>query len=298
MNIKRTILILSMVTNMVVSAQNNIDEMSVAKSVSQTKLITGHTIGGYISFLERYSGEFSIDIRQTDDYDYLVYENDEFIIEVPFVVDTIAHSVYDTVRMCKNIPPLSKMGILDKAFVVVSKYDMKNIDIVELNRWYNNPSILIRKLNKQRLDIKRTYFINAFDYGKFNEPLSSRIFDTLKTQVVIPEAKELKSLNDILERMRKMYIGHIIYNIEMIDYGVYSMRIMISDYAREKPIDFYIYVPFTCSNIDYDNFNFVLDVNSKDIFVDIYVGGKIDYEVQSTDILGLEKFILKEYNNK
>lgn len=298
MNIKKTILILSMVTNVVVSAQNIIDEMSITKSVSQTKLITGHTIEGYISFLERYSGEFSIDIRQTDDYDYLVYENDEFIIEVPFVVDTMAHSVYDTVRTCKNIPPLSKMGILDKAFVVVSKYDMKNIDIVELNRWYNNPSILIRKLNKQKLDIKRTYFINAFDYGKFNEPLSSRIFDTLKTQVVIPEAKELKSLNDILERMRKMYIGHIIYNIEMIDYGVYSMRIMISDYAREKPIDFYIYVPFTCSNIDYENFNFILDVNSKDIFVDIYVGGKINYEVLSTDILGLEKFILKEYNNK
>lgn len=296
MNIKRTILVLSMSINLVLSAESIVDDMSIAKSVSQTKLITGHTIGGYISFLERYSGEFSIDIRQLDDYDLLIYENGEFIIEVPFVVDTVAHSVYDTVRMCKGIPPHSKLGLLDKAFVVVSKYDMKNIDIVELNRWYHNPSILIRKLNKRKLDTKRSNFINAFDYGKFNEPLSSRIFDTLKTQVVIPEAKELKSLNDILERMRKMYIGHIIYNIEMIDYGVYSMRIMISDYAREKPIDFYIYVPFTCSNINYDRFDFILDVNSKDIFVDIYVGGQVDYEVFSTDILGLEKFILKEYN--
>lgn len=293
---KKTILILSMLLNLTIFAQNIIDDATIAKSVTQTKLITGHTMGGYISFLERYSGEFRVDIKRTDEYDLLVYENEELLVEIPFTIDTIAHSVYETIRMSKDIPPQSKMDLLEKAFVVICKFDMENVDIVQLNRWYNNPSLLVRELENHKLETKRVDFVNAFDYGKFNEPISSQIYDTLRTQVVIPDAKELKSLNDILERMKKLYIGHIIYNVEMIDFGVYSMRLMISDYAREKPIDFYIYVPFTCNSIDYNKFEFSLDVNSKDIFVDIYVGGKEDYIVKSTDILGLEKFILSEYN--
>lgn len=294
---------LAMLALLVSMQVTGVDRFSTPESIkfeiTQTSLSEStHTMNGYISFLEKHTGKmkcYTTEFSRLSEYNLLVLENDKFLIEIPYYYEKdIPVSLYEMSMDDRELPSaLKSENLKSNSFIVVDKATMENVSLMRIKEWMENPDLLKLDLKRSGDQVKRRDTLYAFELGKFNREISDRIFGTLRTQLLLNDPV-YKNLNDLLEALHSRLIGHLVFNIEMIDYGVYSARIMISDYARDTPVDIYIYVPFIVNEINYEACDFRITAEASDMFIDVYFGGKTEYEVKSVDIKGLINMINKK----
>lgn len=294
---KRLALLALLLVSMKVSG---VDRFSTPESIkfeiTKTSLSNNeHTMDSYISFLEKHTGKmkcYTTESSRLSEHNLLVLENDQFIIEIPYHYDKdIPVSLYELSMDDRELPSsLKSENLKTNSFIVVDKATMENVPLTRIEDWMKNPDSLELDLKRSGDQVKRRDTLYAFELGKFNREISDRIFGTLRTQLILNDPV-YKNLNDLLEALHSILIGHLVFHIEMIDYGVYSARIMISDYARDVPVDVYIYVPFIVNEINYEKCDFRITAESSDVFIDVYFGGKRNYKVKSVDVKGLIEMI-------